>query len=183
VVCVAHAHTPQELAAHSPVPVLNALSDLWHPTQILADLLTLREHAGALVPTPPTDADGKKSKALPALPAGLTVAWLGDSTNVLHDMLVAYPRLGINVRVATPPGAAYQCPAPVWERVRALGCEAGIHWTTDPREAVHGADVVVTDTWSAPPSPHLTATERAAGSRWARRRRRHSGCATSRASR
>jgi ornithine carbamoyltransferase len=137
---------PQELAEHSPVPVLNALSDLWHPTQILADLLTLREHASALG-TP--DATAPKAKTLGALPAGLTVAWLGDSTNVLHDMLVAYPRLGINVRVATPAASTYQCPSAVWERVQALGCERGITWTSDPREAVHGADVVVTDTWSA----------------------------------
>jgi ornithine carbamoyltransferase len=62
-------------------------------------------------------------------------------------MLVTYPRLGHKVRVATPPGAAYQCPEAVWNRVKELKCDSNIHWTSDPREAVHGANVVVTDTW------------------------------------
>ena len=60
-------------------------------------------------------------------------------------MLVAYPRLGHKMRVATPP--AYRAPGAVWDRVVELGCDKGIHWTDDPREAVHGADVVITDTW------------------------------------
>jgi ornithine carbamoyltransferase len=141
----------QELAEHSPVPVINALSDLWHPTQILADLLTLHEHSFALgsspKPTPP-----KAARALYELPKDLTIAWLGDSTNVLHDMLVAYPRLGMKVRVATPDNKAYQCPTPVWDKVVELGCDKGIHWTSDPREAVHGADVIVTDTWFVAPT-------------------------------
>ncbi|KAG8936956.1 ornithine carbamoyltransferase [Tulasnella sp. 418] len=132
----------EELARHSPVPVLNALSSLWHPTQILADLLTLHEHAHFFAPAATVSADTD----LPALKP-LTIAWVGDSSNVLHDMLVAYPRLGHKLRVATPPGDAYQCPTPVWDRVKELGCDKGIWWGTDPREAVHGADVVVTDTW------------------------------------
>ncbi|KAF8582405.1 hypothetical protein K439DRAFT_1413350 [Ramaria rubella] len=161
----------EEMAQHSPVPVLNALSSLWHPTQILADLLTLHEHAEALGVQAPeaetetetevkteaavgdqvTTKDGKKEKkrfftALPAL-RPLTIAYLGDSTNVLHDMLVTYPRFGHNIRVATPLGAAYQCPEPVWDRVKQLECQKNVLWTTDPREAVSGADVVVTDTW------------------------------------
>lgn len=134
----------EELAQHSPVPVLNALSDLWHPTQILADLLTLHEHAHLF-----SDNGIKprsKVASLPDLPP-LTVTWVGDSTNILHDMLVTYPRLGHTVRVATPPGDAYQCPAPVWDRVLQLGCEKNIYWTHDPREALQGANVVVTDTW------------------------------------
>lgn len=66
---------------------------------------------------------------------------------MLHDLLVTVPRLGHKMRVATPPGAAYQCPTPVWDRVQQLGIEKDIKWTTDPLEAVNGADVVVTDTW------------------------------------
>jgi ornithine carbamoyltransferase len=125
--------------------VLNALSDLWHPTQILADLLTLHEHAH-LFSEDAKVAKKRGSSSLPKLPP-LTITWLGDSTNVLHDMLVTYPRLGHKIRVATPPGAAYQCPTPVWDRVKELGCDTDIFWTSDPREAVHGANVVVTDTW------------------------------------
>jgi len=78
----------------------------------------------------------------------LTLTYLGDSTNVLQDMLVAFPRLGHKMRVATPKDPQYRCPAPVWARVEELGIDKDILWTEDPREAVHGADVVITDTWS-----------------------------------
>lgn len=134
----------EELARYSPVPVLNALSTLWHPTQTLAELLTLHEHAHLFEPTlatpPPTN------NPLPTL-RPLTIAYIGDSTNVLHDMLVTYPRLGHKMRVASPSQPAYQCPKPVWERVTQLGCDKSIWWGSDPKEAVKGADVVVTDTW------------------------------------
>lgn len=134
----------EELARYSPVPVLNALSSLWHPTQTLADVLTLHEHAHlfdtALKIPPPAN------KPLPQL-RPLTIAYVGDSTNVLHDMLVTYPRLGHKMRVASPEKPAYQCPQPVWDRVTQLGCDKDIWWGSDPKEAVKGADVVVTDTW------------------------------------
>ncbi|KAG6868903.1 hypothetical protein C0993_008201 [Termitomyces sp. T159_Od127] len=144
----------EELAQHSPVPVLNALSSLWHPTQILADLLTLHENAhlfalpdqnapvDAPIPTPASLL--VKGQPLPEL-RPLTVAYVGDSANVLHDMLVTYPRLGHTLRVASP--AQYRAPPEVWDRVVELGCDKGIWWGTDPKEAVCGADVVVTDTW------------------------------------
>ncbi|KAB5590620.1 Ornithine carbamoyltransferase [Ceratobasidium theobromae] len=132
----------EELAEHSPVPVINALSSLWHPTQILADILTLHEHAHLFGPAGRSANDSN----LPAL-RPLTVTWLGDSSNVLHDILVALPRLGHKVRVGTPPQQAYQCPKPVWDRAKALGCDKDIFWTDNPFEAVRGADVVVTDTW------------------------------------
>jgi ornithine carbamoyltransferase len=138
----------QELAKYSPVPVLNALSSLWHPTQILADLLTLHEHAHLFDPnvSPPaiTDKHGARKGSLPKL-RPLTVAYVGDSANVLHDMLVTYPRLGHTLRVASP--EQYRAPIEVWDRVKELGCDEKIWWGTDPREAVKGADVVVTDTW------------------------------------
>ena len=86
----------------------------------------------------------KKRGQLPALP-GLTIAYVGDSANILHDMLVTYPRLGHQLRVASPAG--YRAPKEVWDRVVELGCEKGIFWTEDPKEAVRDADVVVTDTW------------------------------------
>jgi ornithine carbamoyltransferase len=62
-------------------------------------------------------------------------------------MLVTYPRLGHKLRVATPPNPTYQAPATVWDRVKELKCDGQIWWGADPKEAVHGADVVVTDTW------------------------------------
>jgi len=150
----------QELAKYSPVPVLNALSSLWHPTQVLADLLTLHEHAHLFaIPDPnaepaedfknmQTSIKSRKSeKRLTSLPElrPLTIAYVGDSANVLHDMLVTYPRLGHSMRVASPP--KYRAPPEVWKRVEELGCDKGIWWGEDPKEAVKGADVVVTDTW------------------------------------
>ncbi|KAL0068318.1 ornithine carbamoyltransferase [Marasmius tenuissimus] len=141
----------EELAKYSPVPVINALSSLWHPTQILADLLTLHEHAHEFNPKTqkgvgagtPADA-GKNPNPYPTS-VRLTVAYVGDSANVLHDMLVTYPRLGHQLRVASP--EKYRAPPEVWRRVEELGCDKGIWWGSDPREAVKGADVVVTDTW------------------------------------
>ncbi|KDQ08382.1 hypothetical protein BOTBODRAFT_37960 [Botryobasidium botryosum FD-172 SS1] len=136
----------EELVKYSPIPVINALSSYWHPTQILADMLTLHEHSNLFAPTPPSSSSSNSESELPPL-RPLTIAYVGDSTNVLHDMLVTYPRFGHSVRVATPRADAYQCPAPVWDRVQELGCDKKIWWGPDPREAVHGADVVVTDTW------------------------------------
>ncbi|KAI8977860.1 mitochondrial ornithine carbamoyltransferase [Trametes punicea] len=143
----------EELARYSPVPVLNALSSLWHPTQVLADILTLHENAHLFEPgtdrAPAPRSSDMGDKGRPILPAlrPLTVAYVGDSANVLHDMLVTYPRLGHKLRVASPDNEKYRAPKAVWDRVVELGCDKGIHWTTDPREAVHGADLVVTDTW------------------------------------
>ncbi|KAI9059365.1 ornithine carbamoyltransferase 1 [Trametes sanguinea] len=131
----------EELAKYSPVPVMNALSSLWHPTQVLADLLTLREYAYKF------EGDGKRKPGMPATLRPLTVAYVGDSANVLHDMLVTYPRLGHQLRVASPENEKYRAPKAVWDRVVELECDKGIYWTSDPREAVKGADVVVTDTW------------------------------------
>ncbi|KAK0521696.1 ornithine carbamoyltransferase [Tilletia horrida] len=132
------------LAKHSRVPIINALSARYHPTQILADLQTLLEvYAG------PGSSDLTKL-------AGLKVAWVGDSNNILNDMLVAYPRLGIHLAVATPRGDAYKRDDIVWgtmqDGLRAgdilPGVAAGqISWSNDPLEAVKDADVIVTDTW------------------------------------
>ncbi|KAF8142300.1 Aspartate/ornithine carbamoyltransferase [Mycena galopus ATCC 62051] len=151
----------EELAQHSPVPVVNALSSLWHPTQILADLLTLHEHAHLFGPDPsaaPAVENVVSSRNSKQVRAGqlpdlrpLTIAYVGDSANVLHDMLVTFPRLGHKLRVATPQGrdGPYAAPTAVWDRVVELECDKndGIWWGADPKEAVQGADVVITDTW------------------------------------
>jgi len=113
----------ETLASHAGVPVINGLTDLSHPCQIVADLLTMIEHG----------------KALP----GLEVAWLGDCNNVLNSVIEAAGLMKFNVRIGTPGGYA---PDPrILEQARSGG--AAIMITTSAEEAVRGADVVVTDTW------------------------------------
>ncbi|KAK7681995.1 hypothetical protein QCA50_014959 [Cerrena zonata] len=137
----------EELAKYSPVPVLNALSSLWHPTQVLADLLTLHEHANLFEEDQKAQKPSDDFKGLLQPVRPLTVTYVGDSANVLHDMLVSFPRLGHKLRVASPEDAKYRAPKPVWDRVVQLGCDKNIWWGKDPKEAVQGADLVVTDTW------------------------------------
>lgn len=117
-----------EMAAGTTVPVINALSDDFHPCQLLADLLTIREHKGAL--------------------AGLTVAFVGDGAdNMTHSYLLACTTAGMHVRVGFPEQYA---PNPdvvsAAERI-ATGTGGSVTLTHDARAAVRGADVVVTDTW------------------------------------
>lgn len=110
----------ERFARVSEVPVINALTDRSHPCQILADLLTIEEHMGNV--------------------AGKTIAWIGDGNNVCHSFMHAAPKFGFNLRVA--------CPAEYHPDLRDLE-KGGSHvfLTSDPAEAVKGADVVVTDTW------------------------------------
>ncbi len=112
-----------ELAAHASVPVINALTDLSHPCQILADVLTFEEHRGPI--------------------AGRLVAWVGDFNNVARSWVHAAMRLGCRLHLACPPELA---PEPeLLERARAEG--AAVELFADPAEAVRGAQLVVTDTW------------------------------------
>ena len=111
------------LAAHAGVPVINGLTDLSHPCQIVADLLTIIERG-------------------PALP-GLQLAWLGDGNNVLNSIVEAAGLFKFAVRIGGPEG--YDCDAGFVARARAAGGTITIH--RDPGEAVAGAQVVVTDTW------------------------------------
>ena len=112
-----------ELAHYASVPVINGLTDLSHPCQIVADLLTLMEHG----------------KALP----GLELAWLGDGNNVLNSVVEAAGLFKFNLRIAVPEG--YESDSSFIEIAKAAG--AHITLTRDAREAVAGADVVLTDTW------------------------------------
>uniref|UniRef100_A0A7S2SEV3 ornithine carbamoyltransferase n=1 Tax=Eucampia antarctica TaxID=49252 RepID=A0A7S2SEV3_9STRA len=119
-----------ELAKHATVPIINALSDLHHPLQTLADLMALEDHFG-------TD----KIR-------GKTVAWVGDGNNVLHDLMLGSAKLGMNVRIATPKG--YECDAGILEKTRQLAKEnetEDVFLTTVADEAVKSSDVIVTDTW------------------------------------
>jgi ornithine carbamoyltransferase len=117
-----------EMAVHSAVPVINSLSDDFHPCQLLADLMTIREHKGRL--------------------AGLTVAFIGDgSSNMANSYLVACAMAGMNVRVATP--AMYQPLAEAREAAPRIAGDTGgsVLVTAAVAEALADADVVVTDTW------------------------------------
>lgn len=113
----------EELAHHATVPVINGLTDLSHPCQIMADLLTVIEHG----------------KALP----GLEWAWLGDGNNVLHSIIEAAGLMKFNVRAACPKG--YE-PNPFFA-AEAVKMGANVRMLQDPQEAVRGADIIVTDTW------------------------------------
>jgi len=118
----------EEMAAGTTVPVVNGLSDDFHPCQLLADLLTIREHRGAL--------------------AGSTVTFLGDgASNMAQSYLLAGAVAGMHVRVASP--AAFAPTASVVGDARRVAAENGgsIELFTDPVAAVAHADVVVTDTW------------------------------------
>ena len=118
----------EEMAAGTTVPVVNALSDEFHPCQLLADLLTIREHKGNL--------------------AGLTVAFVGDgSSNMSHSYLLACALAGMNVHIAAPAG--YQPDPVIVGDAEKLAANHGgsVSVTEDAVAAVSGADVVVTDTW------------------------------------
>ncbi len=117
-----------ELAQYSSVPIINALSDLHHPLQTLADLMALQQHFGMDL-------------------AGKTVAWVGDGNNVLHDLMLGSVKMGMNVNIATPTG--YEPNADIMALTMKLAEEnnAKVFTTTVADEAVKGADVVVTDTW------------------------------------
>ena len=118
----------EQMALGTTVPVVNALSDDFHPCQLLADLLTIREHKGTL--------------------AGLTVTFLGDgASNMAQSYLLAGATAGMHVRVAAPEefSAADDVVADADARATETGGSIALY--TDPNEAVAGADVVVTDTW------------------------------------
>ena len=116
--------TVTELAEHATIPVINGLSDLEHPCQILADVMTMRERFGTL--------------------DGLEIAWVGDGNNVCNSLILASALAGYHIRVATP-GGVYAPDASVLARADAIGAAYTICST--PAEAVTGADVVYTDTW------------------------------------
>jgi ornithine carbamoyltransferase len=121
--------TVEDMAAHADVPVINALSDLEHPCQALADLFTLQEHFGDL--------------------SKIHFAYVGDGNNVAHSLLLAGAALGSSVSIATPAGHAPL--KTIVEAAEALAEETGaaINIYTDPRKAVAGADAVYTDVWAS----------------------------------
>ena len=116
-----------ELAKFATVPVINGLTDLSHPCQAMADMLTIREKFGSL--------------------KGIKLAYIGDGNNVCHSLMIACAKLGVNMSVAYPQGYA-----PVLEVVKAaqnlaVETKAQIILTADPVKAIKGAQVIYTDTW------------------------------------
>jgi ornithine carbamoyltransferase len=112
-----------ELAQNATVPVINGLTRLSHPCQVMADVMTFEEHRGAI--------------------RGRVVAWTGDANNVLASWMHAAQRFQFELRVATPP----ELKPKKWLLDWAKESGAAIHIGTDPDEAVRGADCIVTDTW------------------------------------
>ena len=117
------------LAAYSPVPVINGLSDYSHPCQALADLLTIAEKKGGF--------------------EGLKLAYVGDGNNVCTSLLFATTKVGMDIAVASPEG--YAPPAEVVEKAQGFAAQSGsqVTITTDPLAAVRGADVLYTDVWTS----------------------------------
>ncbi len=113
----------RELAAHASVPVVNGLTKRTHPCQIMADVMTFEEHRGPI--------------------KGRTIAWTGDSNNVLASWVHAAQRFDFSIRVATPPELAPGRELVDWAKANG----ARLTLTNDPFEAAEGADCVVTDCW------------------------------------
>lgn len=114
-----------ELAEHATIPVINGLTNLSHPCQIMADLLTLREHKGAL--------------------RGLKVAWSGDGNNMVSSWLHAAGHFDFSLHLACPEQLAPSADALAWAERNGAKVEV----TTEPEAAADGADVVVTDVWTS----------------------------------
>jgi ornithine carbamoyltransferase len=125
-----------DLAKHSSVPVINALSDLYHPMQIIADFLTIAE----VNLSSSTSSLGLE---------GLKLAWVGDANNVLYDLAIGAVKLGVDISVATPKG--YEIPQQMRDIINhaaSTAPKAGkLLETNVPEEAVKDADILVTDTW------------------------------------
>ena len=119
----------EELAEHASIPVINALTDAFHPCQALADLYTLGERVGRL--------------------KGLKLAFVGDGNNVCHSLMISGAKFGVSVNVATPPG--FNPKSDIVDEAKAIGRKTGakIHLLHDPVEAVAGAQAVYTDVWAS----------------------------------
>lgn len=117
------------LAKYASIPVINGLSDMAHPCQVLADLQTVLEHKGKL--------------------KGLKMAFIGDGNNMAHSLLIGGAKMGMHVAVASPEG--YQPDAGIVQLSREIAAECGgqITVTQDPIEAAKDADVVYTDVWAS----------------------------------
>lgn len=119
----------EELAKYATIPVINGLTDLFHPCQALADLLTIQEHKGEL--------------------KGLKMTYIGDGNNMAHSLLIASAKVGLDISIASPEG--YKPDEKVVQMAQKFAKESGakIVITDDPVEAVADADVIYTDVWTS----------------------------------
>jgi ornithine carbamoyltransferase len=118
-----------ELAAAADIPVINGLTDDFHPCQALADVMTIRERLGGF--------------------DGVRVAYLGDGNNVCHSLMVACAKLGMDFVAATPEGYEPSDEVVGWARAAANVSGSSVELTHDPRAGVEGADVLYTDVWTS----------------------------------
>jgi ornithine carbamoyltransferase len=118
-----------ELAAHADIPVINGLTDDFHPCQALADVMTIRERLGEF--------------------DGVRVAYLGDGNNVCHSLMVACAKLGMDFVAATPEGYEPDETVVGWAREAAETSGGSVELAHDPRAASQGADVLYTDVWTS----------------------------------
>ena len=118
----------ETFASYAKIPVINALTDLEHPCQVLADLQTVLEEFGEL--------------------AGLTLTYIGDGNNMANSLILGCALTGMNVRIATPPG--YEPDAAVVAKAREIGGDrAQVQILTDPEAAAEGVQVLYTDVWAS----------------------------------
>jgi ornithine carbamoyltransferase len=118
-----------DLAEHATIPVINGLTDLLHPCQVLADLMTIREQKGSL--------------------KGLKLAYVGDGNNMAHSLMYGGAKMGMHVAIGSPQG--YQPKAEIVAMAQEIARETGgsVEVTKSPEQAVSGADVVYTDVWAS----------------------------------
>lgn len=119
----------RELAKHADIPVINGLTDLLHPCQVLADLLTIQEHKGEL--------------------KGLKLAYIGDGNNMAHSLMLGGAKVGMDVYIACPKG--YEPDPEILELAQKISVTTGatVKVTNDPTEAANNADVIYTDVWAS----------------------------------
>ncbi|GAA4718970.1 ornithine carbamoyltransferase [Brevibacillus fulvus] len=125
-----HAHEDvEELARHATIPIINGLTDRFHPCQALADLLTIKEHKGKL--------------------QGIKLAYVGDGNNVANSLILAAAMLGLHVRIATPQG--YELSSDIAELAASYAEKSGgsLLVTNNPQLAASDADVIYTDVWTS----------------------------------
>lgn len=124
----------EELAENADIPVINGLTDLLHPCQVMADALTILEKKGSL--------------------QGLKLTYLGDGNNMANSLLELGAMLGMHISIGSPEG--YQPDSLILERCRAIAAKSGVRLevTTDPQAAAEGADVIYTDVWASMGQEH-----------------------------
>lgn len=118
-----------ELAEHATIPVINGLTDLLHPTQVLADLLTIQEHKGGI--------------------KGLKLAYIGDGNNMAHSLMLGGAKVGMHIVIASPQG--YKPLPEIVAKAQEQAAKYGslVEVVDDPLEAARGADVLYTDVWAS----------------------------------